>query len=159
MLYTVHPSPVGDLMLAGPRPEVLAHLTLAGQKHEPVIGPHWRRDDRAFTGAAEQLDSYFAGELKEFDLRYEVEGTAFRRAVWDALDAVPYGATVTYGQLAVSAGLSPKAVRAVGGAVGRNPVSVVRPCHRIVGANGTLTGYAGGVDRKRLLLTLEGALL
>lgn len=100
----------------------------------------------------------FRRELKEFDLDIEVVGSEFRRRVWDALDAVPYGTTVTYGALAVAAGLPATAVRAVGGAVGRNPISVVRPCHRIVGANGTLTGYAGGVDRKRHLLSLEGVL-
>ncbi|NJP65099.1 methylated-DNA--[protein]-cysteine S-methyltransferase [Streptomyces spiramenti] len=158
MLYTVVAGPLGDMTLAGPRPDVLGHLTFAGQKYEPEVGGEWHRDDAAFPETSRQLAAYFAGDLKEFDLTVEAVGSEFRRRVWDALDAIPYGATVTYGGLAAAAGLPANAVRAVGGAVGHNPISVIRPCHRVVGANGTLTGYAGGVDRKRHLLSLEGVL-
>ncbi|MFX4292425.1 methylated-DNA--[protein]-cysteine S-methyltransferase [Streptomyces bohaiensis] len=158
MRYTIVPGPLGEMTLAGPRPDVLSHLAFAGQRYEPAIGEGWQRDDTAFPEATRQLAAYFAGDLKEFDLTFEVVGSEFRRRVWDALDTVPYGTTVTYGALAVAAGLPANASRAVGGAVGHNPISVIRPCHRVVGANGTLTGYAGGVDRKRHLLTLEGHL-
>lgn len=158
MLYTVHPSPLGELLIAGPRPGVLASVSVPGQKYAPAVGPDWRREDAAFAEAARQLDAYFAGELKEFALTLDTRGSAFRTNVWEAIDRVPYGATVTYGELAAMAGAPPRAVRAVGGAVGRNPLAVIRPCHRIVGADGSLTGYAGGLERKRRLLTLEGAL-
>lgn len=158
MLYTKHPTPLGELMIAGPEPDVLAWVTAPGQKYEPAVGADWRRDDTAFPEATGQLDAYFAGELKEFTLRRAPRGSDFRLAVWDAIDRVPHGATVTYGELAAMAGQPPRAVRAVGGAVGRNPLSVVRPCHRIIGKDGSLTGYAGGLDRKIQLLTLEGVL-
>ncbi|RKN38296.1 methylated-DNA--[protein]-cysteine S-methyltransferase [Streptomyces hoynatensis] len=158
MLYTTHPSPLGELLIAGPRPDTLASVTVPGQRGGARIGPGWRRDDAAFARAAEQFDAYFAGELREFDLTLAAEGTPFRRRVWEQLDRIAYGTTVTYGALARLAGLPPASVRAVGGAVGANPLSVVRPCHRVLGANGSLTGYAGGLPRKRQLLTLEGAL-
>ncbi|MGW7353923.1 methylated-DNA--[protein]-cysteine S-methyltransferase [Streptomyces sp. NPDC054784] len=159
MLYTTHPSPLGELLLAGPEPRALASVTVPGQKGGATVRPDWRRDDTAFAAATEQFDAYFAGELKEFDLRLATSGSDFRERVWAALDEIPYGATVTYGRLAAMAGVDPRAVRAVGGAVGANPLTVVHPCHRVIGANGSLTGYAGGLDRKRRLLTLEGALL
>jgi methylated-DNA-[protein]-cysteine S-methyltransferase len=158
MLYTTHPSPLGELLIAGARPGVLGSVSVPGQKYAPAVGPGWRRDDAAFTEAIRQLDAYFAGDLKEFTLRLGAGGSAFRMRVWEAIDRIPYGATVTYGELAAMAGTSPHAVRAVGGAVGRNPLTVIRPCHRIIGADGSLTGYAGGIDRKRRLLTLEGVL-
>lgn len=156
--YTTHPSPLGELLLAGPEPGVLGSVSVPGQRGGAQVGPDWLRDDAGFAAAARQLDAYFAGELKEFSLPLATGGTPFRRQVWEALDRVGYGSTVSYGELAALAGVDPRAVRAVGGAVGANPLLVVRPCHRIVGANGSLTGYAGGVDRKRTLLTLEGAL-
>lgn len=159
MLYALHPSPLGDLLLAGPEPGTLASVSVPGQKGGATVRPEWRRDDGAFTDATEQFDAYFAGDLKDFDLRFATTGTDFRERVWAALDEIPYGATVTYGRLAAMAGLDPRAVRAVGGAVGSNPLTVIHPCHRVLGANGSLTGYAGGLDRKRLLLTLEGVLL
>ncbi|RBM20751.1 methylated-DNA--[protein]-cysteine S-methyltransferase [Streptomyces sp. PT12] len=159
MLYTTHPSPVGDLLIAGPAPDALAWLTLSGQKYAPAVGPDWARDDAAFRPVAEQFDAYFAGELTAFDIGFAPGGTPFRRRVWAAIDRIPYGTTVTYAQLTEQAGLEPRMARAVGGAVGHNPLSIVRPCHRVVGTNGSLTGYAGGLDRKRHLLTLEGVLL
>ncbi|WP_272893105.1 methylated-DNA--[protein]-cysteine S-methyltransferase [Streptomyces sp. JJ36] len=158
MLYTTHPSPLGELLLAGPERGALAFVSVPGQKGGATVGPDWRRDDAAFPAAAEQFDAYFAGGLAEFDLTPATRGTPFRERVWAALDEIPYGTTVTYGQLAAAAGLDRRAVRAVGGAVGANPLTVVHPCHRVVGADGSLTGYAGGLDRKRLLLTLEGVL-
>jgi methylated-DNA-[protein]-cysteine S-methyltransferase len=157
-LYTTHPSPLGELLIAGPEPGVTASVTVPGQKGGARVLPDWRRDDAAFTGVVRQLDAYFAGELKEFDLTPAAGGSEFRERVWAALERIPYGATVTYGELAAMAGLEPRSVRAVGGAVGANPLMVVRPCHRVIGASGTLTGYAGGLERKKLLLSLEGAL-
>ncbi|WP_438874331.1 methylated-DNA--[protein]-cysteine S-methyltransferase, partial [Streptomyces calidiresistens] len=159
VLYAVHPGPLGDLVLAGPEPGVLASITVPDQRHATGVQPHWRREDTAFTEAARQLDAYFAGELREFSLTLSTPTSEFRRRVWEALDTIPYGTTVTYGELARRAGLPAASVRAVGGAVGRNPLTVVRPCHRVMGANGSLTGYAGGLDRKRFLLHLEGVLL
>ncbi|MFD0527843.1 methylated-DNA--[protein]-cysteine S-methyltransferase [Kitasatospora arboriphila] len=103
----------------------------------------------------DQLTAYFAGTRTTFDLRLDPEGSEFRRQVWQALEDIPYGSTVSYGELAAAAGLPPTAVRAVGGAVGANPLLVVRPCHRVVGASGALTGFAAGVDRKRWLLDHE----
>lgn len=158
MLYTTHPTPLGELLFAGPERGALAYVSMPGQKGGATVRPGWCRDDGAFAGAAEQFDAYFAGDLKEFDLRFATTGTDFRERIWTVLDEIPYGSTVTYGQLAAMAGMDPRAVRAVGGAVGANPLTVVHPCHRVIGANGSLTGYAGGLDRKRLLLTLEGVL-
>ena len=156
MLYTTHPTALGELLFAGPERGVLAWISMPGQKGGAAVGPGWVRDDDAYRDAQEQFDAYFAGELKDFDLVHATSGTAFRERVWAALDDIPYGSTVTYGQLAGMAGVDRRAVRAVGGAVGANPLTVLHPCHRVVGANGTLTGFAGGLDRKRALLTLEG---
>jgi methylated-DNA-[protein]-cysteine S-methyltransferase len=159
MLYTIHPSPLGELLIAGPRPGTLASVTVPGQKGGARVGPDWWRDPAAFAAVTREFDAYFAGEPAAFAAAELVPvGTPFRQRVWAALDGIPYGSTVTYGELAARAGLSPRAVRAVGGAVGANPLTVIRPCHRVIGAGGSLTGYAGGLDRKRQLLTLEGAL-
>ncbi|TDC15772.1 methylated-DNA--[protein]-cysteine S-methyltransferase [Streptomyces sp. 8K308] len=158
MRYTVHPSPLGDLLIAGPRPGAVASVSVPGQRGGATVAADWRRDDAGFTAVREQFDAYFAGELTEFDLELAPTGTDFRRRVWDALDLIGYGETVSYTRVAELAGLSPRSVRAVGGAVGANPLMVVRPCHRVVGADGSLTGYAGGLDRKVALLRLEGAL-
>lgn len=155
MLYTTHPSPLGELLLAGPEPGALASVSVPDQKYAPPVGTGWRHVPGAFAEATAQLDAYFAGELKEFDLTLVPRGTAFRARVWAALDTIAYGATVTYGELATRAGLPARSARAVGGAVGHNPLSVIRPCHRVLGAGGALTGYAGGLDRKRRLLALE----
>jgi methylated-DNA-[protein]-cysteine S-methyltransferase len=157
-LYTTHLSPLGELLIAGPEPGVLASISVPGQKGGARVQPGWIRDGTAFTGATAQLDAYFTGDLKAFDLQLAPTGTDFRRRVWLELDRIPYGATVTYGELAAMAGVPASSARAVGGAVGANPLTVVRPCHRVIGANGSLTGYAGGMDRKRQLLTLEGVL-
>jgi methylated-DNA-[protein]-cysteine S-methyltransferase len=109
--------------------------------------------------AAQQLEQYFAGELVEFDLPFELDGSEFQRRCWLALATIPYGRTVSYGEQARRLGLGPDAARAVGAANGRNPLPVVLPCHRVIGANGSLTGFGGGLHRKRFLLEHEGALL
>ncbi|GAA3293899.1 hypothetical protein GCM10020295_17020 [Streptomyces cinereospinus] len=131
---------------------------MPGQKGGRTVQDGWRHDPALFREAAEQLAAYFAGELKEFRLPSRAEGTPFRQRVWEALDSLPYGATTTYGEIAARIGAPRAAVRAVGGAIGANPLLVLRPCHRVIGANGALTGYAGGLDRKVRLLTLEGVL-
>ncbi|MFF4529777.1 methylated-DNA--[protein]-cysteine S-methyltransferase [Streptomyces sp. NPDC001407] len=161
VLYTEIDSPLGPLLLAGrpsataPGGTALVSLSVPEQKNGATVGPDWQRDPGAFTEAARQLAAYFAGESKGFALEFAVQGTEFRRRVWDALDTVPYGSTTTYGELAARIGAPRAAVRAVGGAIGANPLLVLRPCHRVIGADGSLTGYAGGLERKRLLLGLE----
>ncbi|MCP3820825.1 methylated-DNA--[protein]-cysteine S-methyltransferase [Streptomyces sp. A3M-1-3] len=156
-LYTTLDSPIGELLLTGDE-SGLASLSLPGQKGGRTVQPGWLRAPGVFRAAEEQLTAYFTGELREFRLEFRTQGTTFREQVWDALDSVPYGATTTYGELAARIGASRAAVRAVGGAVGANPLLIVRPCHRVIGADGALTGYAGGLERKRQLLTLEGVL-
>jgi methylated-DNA-[protein]-cysteine S-methyltransferase len=118
------------------------------------VQPEWRRDDSAFTEACGQLDEYFAGERTEFDLPLNPAGTPFQRRVWDALKTIPYGEIRSYGEIAEQIG-RPGAARAVGLANGRNPISIVVPCHRVIGASGALTGYGGGLERKQYLLDLE----
>ncbi|WP_037891334.1 methylated-DNA--[protein]-cysteine S-methyltransferase [Streptomyces sp. Tu 6176] len=149
-------SPLGQLLLTADADGVLTSLSVPGQKGGRTVRDGWRHDAGPFRAAEEQLRAYFAGELREFALPRRSEGTAFRERVWAALDAVPYGTTTTYGEIAARIGASRAAVRAVGGAIGANPLLVVRPCHRVIGADGTLTGYAGGLDRKVRLLALEG---
>ncbi|MCG6493023.1 methylated-DNA--[protein]-cysteine S-methyltransferase [Kitasatospora sp. A2-31] len=164
-VFTVMESPLGRLLLSGVRPAeggpaALATVTAPGQRYalaEPA--DHWLHDPDALAEPVAQLSAYFAGKRTSFDLPLAPAGTDFRQKVWAALDAIPYGETVTYGRLAALAGAAPQAVRAVGGAVGANPLLIVRPCHRVVGANGALTGFAAGVDRKRWLLDLESGAL
>lgn len=145
-------SPIGPLTLAG-RDGKLSHLLMLDHSHAPSrVG--WIRDDTAFPEVVEQLAAYFAGELTEFDVVLEMAGTEFQRRVWTALLTIPYGQTRSYGQLASLIG-APTASRAVGLANGRNPISIIVPCHRVIGSNGSLTGYGGGIDRKRTLLDLE----
>ncbi|MER6490550.1 MULTISPECIES: methylated-DNA--[protein]-cysteine S-methyltransferase [Streptomyces] len=151
-------SPVGELLLTADETGALTSLSVPGQKNGRTVQESWHHDPGPFRAAREQLAAYFAGELKEFQLELRPEGTEFRTRVWDALDDVPYGATATYGEIAARVGASRVAVRAVGGAIGANPLLILRPCHRVIGANGSLTGYAGGLERKTALLTLEGAL-
>ncbi|MFF9281631.1 methylated-DNA--[protein]-cysteine S-methyltransferase [Streptomyces griseosporeus] len=156
--YTETPSPLGTLLLTADADGALTSLSVPGQKGGRGVEDGWVRDPAPFREAEEQLAAYFAGDLKEFRLALRPHGTAFRQRVWDALDAVPYGATTTYGEIAARIGAPRAAVRAVGGAIGANPLLVLRPCHRVIGANGSLTGYAGGLDRKQRLLALEGSL-
>jgi methylated-DNA-[protein]-cysteine S-methyltransferase len=145
-------SPVGTITLAG-RDGVLTHLRMDDQSHEPDRGG-WEPDADAYGDAAEQLDAYFAGHLTDFDLELRLEGTAFQQEVWTALREIPYGETWSYGHLAGHIG-KPGAARAVGLANGRNPIGIIVPCHRVIGADGSLTGYGGGLPRKQLLLQLE----
>ncbi len=152
-------SPLGPVLLAA-RGDGLAGLWFEGQKHGPADTTGWRRDadHPVLVRAMRQLDEYFAGRRAGFDLALDLSrGTAFQARVWQALQRIPTGATVSYSALATAIG-APAAVRAVGAAVGRNPVSIVVPCHRVLGAGGALTGYAGGLERKNALLRLEGAL-
>lgn len=152
-VHTVVASPVGGLRLVATG-GVLSGVYMSEQRHLPDEASFGPRDEGPFGEIAAQLDAYFAGQRTEFDLGLRLEGTAFQRRVWAALCGVPYGATWSYGALAARIG-SPGAARAVGLAVGRNPISIIVPCHRIVGADGRLTGYGGGLERKRLLLELE----
>ncbi|MEU7830401.1 MULTISPECIES: methylated-DNA--[protein]-cysteine S-methyltransferase [unclassified Nonomuraea] len=150
-IYTTIDSPLGEILLVGD--PVLTRVAFGG-----AVRPEWRRDPGAFAEAERQLREYFAGERTAFDLDRVSGGTAFQERVWAAVDAVPYGTTTTYGELAASIGVARDRIRAVGAAIGANPLLVIRACHRVVGANGSLTGYAAGVERKHALLTLEGAL-
>ena len=157
--WTVLDSPIGQLLLTADESGALTSLSVPGQKGgRSVRGAEegWRHDPGPFRAAEVQLAAYFAGELTEFRLELRSTGTDFRQRVWNALDSVPYGETTTYGQIAARIGAPRAAVRAVGGAIGANPLLVLRPCHRVIGADGSLTGYAGGLDRKRHLLGLEG---
>ncbi|MFF9347968.1 methylated-DNA--[protein]-cysteine S-methyltransferase [Streptomyces sp. NPDC014734] len=163
-MYATVDSPLGELLLVGEEAAgtaggvALASLSLPGQKGAAVVREDWVHAPGAFAGIAAQLREYFAGRLTRFDIAYaEGTGTGFQRRVWAALDDVPYGETVSYGQIAERVGTSGTGVRAVGTAIGRNPLLVVRPCHRVIGADGALRGYAGGPERKRQLLGLEGA--
>ncbi|MFB7600967.1 methylated-DNA--[protein]-cysteine S-methyltransferase [Streptomyces sp. NPDC056160] len=151
--HTVIDSPYGPLTLVADD-GVLCGLYMTDQRHRPLQETFGERDDRCFAEAADQLAAYFAGRLKEFTLPLRLAGTPFQRRVWDQLRAIPYGETRTYGELAHALG-SPQASRAVGLANGKNPVGIIVPCHRVIGANGSLTGYGGGLARKRRLLDFE----
>lgn len=151
-------SPLGTMLLAA-TPKGLAGVWFVGQKHGPDT-TGWREDAAhpVLHKAIEQLRQYFAGERTHFELTLDLQGTAFQQSVWQALLAIPPGRTTSYGEIGRQLG-RPQAARAVGAAVGRNPVSIVVPCHRVLGTSGTLTGYAGGLERKTALLKLEGALM
>jgi methylated-DNA-[protein]-cysteine S-methyltransferase len=153
MLYTTTDSPLGELLLLGDD-EALHGLYMREAPKPVAIQPGWRANDGAFADARRQLAEYFAGERTDFDVPLASAGTPFQRGVWSGLRKIPYGETISYGQLARRIG-RPSAVRAVGLANGRNPIAVIVPCHRVIGADGTLTGYGGGIERKRLLLELE----
>ena len=147
-LYDTIDSPLGELLLAGDGDG------LTGVHMDGAPGAGWRRDPAALREAASQLRAYFAGELRDFDLPLAPHGTPFQQQVWAALREIPYGHTVSYAELAAAAG-RPGAARAAGAANGRNPIAIVIPCHRVIGAAGALTGYGGGIARKRMLLDLE----
>ena len=151
---TIIDTPLGPVLLVRTA-EGLAGAWFEGQKHHPgrIDAPHVD-DDPLLVRAAAQLHAYFDGTAATFDVPLDLQGSAFQRNVWTALLAIDSGATRSYGDIARAIG-APQAVRAVGSAVGRNPVSVIVPCHRVVGSGGALTGYAGGLDRKRALLALE----
>jgi methylated-DNA-[protein]-cysteine S-methyltransferase len=151
--YRTIDSPVGPLTLAGTG-STLMHLRMVDQTHEPDRSEWQPAEAEVFAEAVEQLAAYFAGELTEFELDLDLAGTEFQRKVWAALRTIPYGETRTYGEIAMQIG-SPGASRAVGLANGRNPIGIIVPCHRVIGSTGGLTGYGGGLDRKRQLLALE----
>jgi methylated-DNA-[protein]-cysteine S-methyltransferase len=151
--YRIVESPIGPLTLCG-NGEALTGLRMQDQRHTPTLGTGLACDEDAFPGVVDQLAAYFAGELTDFDVNLRLEGTAFQRRVWSALTEIPYGQTMSYGELAQQIG-QPTAFRAVGLANGRNPVAIIVPCHRVIGSSGALVGYGGGLDRKRLLLDLE----
>ncbi|KOG43052.1 methylated-DNA--[protein]-cysteine S-methyltransferase [Streptomyces resistomycificus] len=151
--HTVLDSPYGPLTLVADD-GVLCGLYMTEQRHRPSEETFGSRDARVFAAAEEELEAYFAGELKEFGLELRLHGTPFQRSVWEQLQRIPYGETRTYGELADALG-NPAASRAVGLANGRNPVGIIVPCHRVVGAGGSLTGYGGGLDRKQRLLDFE----
>ena len=148
-------SPVGPLTLTA-REGALSGLHMQDQRHAPAPSPEWQRDDGAFEDAVEQLHAYFAGTLTDFDLPLALDGTDFQRRVWSALCEIPYGETISYGELARRVG-RPGAARAVGLANGRNPVGIIVPCHRVIRADGSMTGYGGGLQRKVWLLEHEAA--
>jgi methylated-DNA-[protein]-cysteine S-methyltransferase len=151
--HTVVDSPVGPLTLIAVG-GILAGLLMTGQRHAPGRETFGVGDPAPFTEAASQLDAYFAGDRTGFDLELALAGTPFQQRVWKQLQAIGYGETISYGQLAQRIG-QPTAFRAVGLANGRNPVSIIVPCHRVVGSDGSLTGYGGGMERKHFLLALE----
>lgn len=153
--YTRMDSPLGELTLYGDGEALGGVQTPPKDGVERSIPENWVADAKPFAEVERQLTAYFAGELREFDLPLAPAGTAWQLRVWRALTTIPYGETAGYGELAEELG-KPTASRAVGTANGRNPISVIVPCHRIIGADGSLTGYAGGLDRKRKLLNLEG---
>ncbi len=153
--FTILESPVGKLLLRG-NGEGLTGLDFQEGPHPFKPKEDWIRDDARFVEIVNQLEAYFAGDLKEFDLPLAPRGTDFQMSVWKALRSIPYGETISYGALAERIG-NPKAVRAVGGANGKNPIAIIVPCHRVIGSDGTLTGFGGGLPIKEKLLALEGA--
>lgn len=154
MFYdTIDTDEAGTLIVAGDN-NGLRHLNFLKGKHPLVIENTWRRDPSRFTTLKNQLVEYFAGRRKTFDVSLSPQGTAFQMKVWAALTKIPYGTVVSYQWVARRIG-NPGAVRAVGAANGRNPISIIIPCHRVIGKNGSLTGYGGGLDVKQRLIHLE----
>jgi methylated-DNA-[protein]-cysteine S-methyltransferase len=154
MIYdTMKTELAGTLVLAGDE-KGLRHLNFMAGRHPLTIGNTWRRDPPYFSAIKHQLAAYFAGETQSFDVALFPEGTPFQMQVWSALEKIPYGSVVSYRWIADRIG-KPGAVRAVGAANGRNPISIIIPCHRVIGSDGSLTGYGGGLDVKRRLLQLE----
>lgn len=160
--YIEHPSPVGILLIAATNAGVCG---VYFEEHKHFKGKDgWQQPDNQSPAAkhlaiaAEQLDEYFAGRRTEFDVTLDLSGTAFQRSVWQGLGAIRFGESVSYAQHAQRLG-NPKALRAVGSAIGKNPVSIIVPCHRVIGTSGAITGYAGGLERKQFLLALEGIAL
>jgi methylated-DNA-[protein]-cysteine S-methyltransferase len=151
--HTTIQSPLGELILVADD-GTLSGVYFPGHWTRPDPAAFGERSERRLAQVEEQLAEYFAGERTSFELPTSATGTTFQRQVWDLIDRIPYGQTTTYGQLATQLG-SPTLARKVGNAVGHNPLSVIVPCHRVVGKGGKLTGYAGGLQRKRFLLDLE----
>ena len=168
-IYTTSKSPLGDYLFVGTRDASatggvrmtrLALQVWSDDRNKPVakIDDSWEHAPEEFAHAIAQLEAYFRGELTDFDLELDPQGTVFQRRVWDELRKIPYGSTSTYGTITANLGLDRSAARAVGGAVGSNPLGIIVPCHRVLGAGGKLTGYADGLANKEALLVLEGVL-
>lgn len=171
LLYATMQSPVGEVTLSGVRSATapggiaLASLKMgawkaSNRRHPDAsrVEPAWVQAQEEFGYAIGQLEEYFRGERTDFDFEYAAHGTPFQERVWDELKKIPYGTTTTYGRITACLGLDRVQARAVGGAVGSNPLGIVVPCHRVIGADGSLTGYAGGLENKEALLVLEGVL-
>ena len=157
MRYSTLDSPLGDLLLAGDD-GALRYLWMVEGRHKVSSRRDWVRDDDAFAATRRELEEYFAGDRTTFDVELELGGTPFQQRVWNALREIPYGETVSYGELANRIE-APRAVRAVGLANGQNPIGIIVPCHRVIGADGSLTGYGGGLENKRRLLDLEAGVM
>jgi methylated-DNA-[protein]-cysteine S-methyltransferase len=156
--YDFYESPQGQMLLVADG-EALCGVYFDGQKYLPQVASQWRRDPQHATlrQAKRELAEYFAGKRKRFEVALAPEGTPFQRSVWKAISTVGFGRTISYAELAQRAGC-PGSARAAGTATGRNPIGIIVPCHRILGSDGSLTGYAGGLDRKRALLALESGI-
>jgi methylated-DNA-[protein]-cysteine S-methyltransferase len=155
VVHTVVPSPLGPLTLVA-QDGGLSALLMQSSKYEAAQGPFGERADDEFDEVQTQLDEYFSGSRTQFDLRLHLLGTTFQRRVWEGLLRIPFGQTRSYGELAAEIGLDPRTTsRAVGAANGRNRIAIVVPCHRVIGADGSLTGFAAGLERKRFLLGHE----
>jgi methylated-DNA-[protein]-cysteine S-methyltransferase len=154
MVHRTIDTPVGPLLLAADAGR-LHVLAFAGGDRAPAVAPDWQPDRGELDGLVAELGAYFTGRLKVFSTPLAPQGTPFQRAVWEELQRIPYGETVSYGELARRLG-NPKAVRAVGTANGYNPIAIIIPCHRVIGSNGSLVGYGGGLPIKQTLLALEG---
>jgi methylated-DNA-[protein]-cysteine S-methyltransferase len=163
--YLTIDSPIGELLLTGEETRdgtgavTLTSVSMTGQRNAPQPQLDWRLAPAAFAEVIRQLEAYFAGERTAFDLDLAPRGTPFQQRVWRALDSVRYGTTITYGELAAQLGVPRDRIVALGAAVAANPLLIIRPCHRVIGADGTMRGYAGGVERKQWLLVHEGVLL
>jgi methylated-DNA-[protein]-cysteine S-methyltransferase len=156
-IYTTISSPVGELLLGGDG-DALSRLWFMGEGTKSMggIAPEWTHDADGYAGVRAQLEEYFAAERRTFDVELDLHGTEWELRVWNALLEIPYGETCSYGEIAQRIGATgSRSARAVGLANGRNPVALIVPCHRVIGADGSLTGYGGGLPRKRLLLDLE----
>lgn len=151
--FSTMPSPLGELLLTADADGVTG-LYMDAPQRGPAVDETWHRDDEALAEMRRQLEEYFAGERQCFDLPLHPRGTEFQRRVWQSLRDIPFAATTSYAAIARAVG-SPKGVRAVGLANGRNPIPILVPCHRVIGSDGSLTGYGGGIERKRWLLAHE----
>ncbi len=151
--YSYYQSPLGQLLLTV-TDQALTGLYFTDQKGRPSIEPEWQEDDSRFTEIGSQLDQYFAGNRESFDLTTDFSGTQFQKSVWSNLLTIPFGKTTSYKAIAEKIG-KPKAVRAVGTAIGHNPICIIGPCHRVIASDGTLGGYSGGLPKKEFLLELE----
>lgn len=158
MIYTYFDSPLGNIRIVSDG-ERITTFGFVGQKHLKDVPADWKEepDHKLLKKARKQAEEYFSGKRKNFDLPLSPQGTDFQKKVWVALTQIPFGKVTTYGKIAKQIN-NPKGVRAVGGAIGRNPIGIIIPCHRVIGKNGTLTGFASGLDRKQSLLELEGVL-